>query len=191
MNSLNKINNKLCVFLMILFASTYTLNMCNKISSCALVFTIFVFTVNIISEFYSRKLAMLGTFVSSIVSFCLLWGFDYTIKGVVTNGIILISLVSLFISSYIGTSILKTNTNLNFHKRNLISFISYAFIDGVVMSLFFINKFPNHKILTNFTKELFFKLVYFSIAYILTFIVSNMLLYIRYNKRNSLITDFQ
>lgn len=187
MNSLNTTNNKLYIFLMLtLFTSIYALNFCNKISSCALVFTVIVFTANILSEFYSRKIAILGTFLSSVISFCLLWNFDYKINGSVTNGIVLMSLVSVLISSYIGTGILKTNVNLNFYKRNLISFISYAFVDGIVMSGFFMNKFSGHKILINFSKEIFFKAAYFSIAYIAIFIASNIYQNIN-NKANSLI----
>ncbi|RTK92428.1 MAG: VUT family protein [Rickettsiales bacterium] len=188
MNSLNKTNNKLYIFLMlILFTSTFTLNFCNKISSCALVFTIIAFTSNVLSEFYSRKIAVLGIFLSSIISFCLLWNFDYTLNRAVINGVVLMSLVSVFISAYIGTGILKTNTNLNFHKRNLISFISYAFVDGIVMSGFFMNKFSSHKILTIFSKEIFFKLAYFSIAYIAIFITSNIYQHMN-NKANPLIS---
>lgn len=174
MISLNATNNKLVgLLILILFTSIYTLNFCTKIASCALVFTIIAFAANILSEFYSRKIALISTILSVLMSFVLLWNFEYKIQGIVTNNIVLMSLASVFISIYIGTGILKTNTNLNFHKRNVISFITYAFVDGIVMSGFYMNKFSGNKILTIFSKEIFFKMAYFSLAYIAIFIASN------------------
>lgn len=174
MNKLIKTDNKYSAALTFgLFASINALNFCTKISACALIFTLIIGFANIAAELYGRKTALLGTIASSVVSLIILWNFDYKINGIITDGVVLMSLISTCISVYIGTSILKINLNLSFHKRNLISFIACAFTDGIMMSVFFANKFSNDKILANFSKEIFFKMVYFTTAYLIFFAVSN------------------
>ncbi len=186
-NYSNKTNNILMMLVITLFSSTFALNFCSKISQCALVFSIIIVAANILAELYSRKIALVATLASATISLLMLWNFEYKINGSVTDNVVLVSLLSIFISVFIGTNALKSHINLSFYQRNILSFIACAFVDGVVMSGFFINKFSNAKILTNFSKEIFFKLAYFSIICTVIYVISNISQNTK-KKSNSIIT---
>ncbi|WP_250311163.1 VUT family protein [Rickettsia endosymbiont of Oedothorax gibbosus] len=170
---MHHINNKfymplvtlLCIF-------TYLLNFFNKISQCSLVFVFLTLTVNIISELYGKKKAMIAVVLSTIVIFGLLWNLDYYINGCVIKGVASATFVSVLLSTYCSTSVflhLKSALTYSFNNRNFISLIVCAIIDGIVMLGFFINIFPATRVLSIFYQEVLFKCVYSLAAYICIF----------------------
>ncbi|OZG32101.1 hypothetical protein [Rickettsia endosymbiont of Culicoides newsteadi] len=170
---MHHINNKfymplvtlLCIF-------TYLLNFFNKIAQCSLVFVFLTLTVNIISELYGKKKAMIAVVLSTIVSFGLLWNLDYYINGYAIKGVVFAAFVSVLLSTYCSTSVflhLKSASAYSFNTRNFISLIVCAIVDGVVMLGFFINIFSTSRVLSIFYQEVLFKCLYSLAAYICIF----------------------
>ena len=96
------------------------------------------------------------------MSFRLLWNFDYYIHGHILSGVVFASLVAVLLSLYCSTSIfLHLKSTYSFNNRNFISLMTCAIIDAIVMSGFFINKFPLDKVISIFSKEVLFKGTYF------------------------------
>ncbi|ABV76354.1 hypothetical protein RPO_04225 [Rickettsia rickettsii str. Arizona] len=150
----------------------YLLNCFNKISQCSLVFVFLAITTNIISELYGRKRALIAVALCIIVSFGLLWNFNYYIHGRVIKGVVFASFVSVLLSTYCSTSIfsqLKPRCSLN--TRNFASLIMCAVVDGIVMSGFFVNVFSTSKVLSIFYKEVLYKCAYSLTVYICIFLV--------------------
>lgn len=171
---MNNINTMFYIILVIVLGIfTYSLNLFNKLSQCSLVFMFLAVTANIISELYGRKKAWIAVTLCIIVSFCLLWEFNYYIHGRVINGIILVSFVSILLSTYCSTSVfvqLKSTCSLN--TRNFAGLMMGAVVDGIVMSGFFVNIFSISRVLSMFLKEVLFKCAYSLTVYICIFLGS-------------------
>ncbi|XVN42796.1 MAG: VUT family protein [Candidatus Rickettsia vulgarisii] len=121
---------------------------------------------NVISELYSKKTAMISLLFSSIVSFGLLWNFDYYIHGNIVSGVVFTSLVAVLLSLYCSTSVfLHLKSKYSFNNRNFVSLATCAIVDAIVMSEFFINKFPLDKVISIFSKKVLFKVLYSSAIY--------------------------
>ena len=155
-------NNRLYLLLtFVLFVLTLLLNFYSKISYCSLIFTFLAFTVNIISESQGYKKAIKSVILCTSASFAILYNMKYYIYGEPLTGLIFASLLSVFISSYISLIFfLKRKLQHSFLTRNFKSLLSHAFIDGLVMSIFFTSKFPMHRVLSIFYQETAYKLVY-------------------------------
>ncbi|ABV73484.1 hypothetical protein A1E_02700 [Rickettsia canadensis str. McKiel] len=157
-------NDRLYLLLtFVLFVLTLLLNFYSKISYCSLIFTFLAFTVNIISESQGYKKAIKSVILctSASFAFAILYNMKYYIYGEPLTGLIFASLLSVFISSYISLIFfLKRKLQHSFLTRNFKSLLSHAFIDGLVMSIFFTSKFPMHRVLSIFYKETAYKLVY-------------------------------
>lgn len=155
-------NNRLYLLLtFVLFVLTLLLNFYSKIYYCSLIFTFLVFTVNIISESQGYKKAIKSVILCTSASFAMLYDMKYYIYSEPLMGLIFASLLSVFISSYISLIfVLKRKLQHSFLTRNFKSLLSHAFIDGLVMSIFFTSKFPMHRVLSIFCKETAYKLVY-------------------------------
>lgn len=155
-------NNKFLPLLVALLCTfTYLLNFFNKIFQCSLVFVFMALITNVISELYGKKTAMVSLLFSSVVSFGLLWDFDYYIHGNSISGMIFASLIAVLLSLYCSTNIfLHLKSTCSFNNRNFISLITCAIIDAIVMSGFFINKFPVDRVISIFSKEILFKVLY-------------------------------
>ncbi|WP_341748122.1 VUT family protein [Candidatus Tisiphia endosymbiont of Dascillus cervinus] len=184
---MNNINTKFYILLVILLGIfTYSLNLFNKISQCSLVFVFLAVTANIISELYGRKKAWIAVTLCIIVSFCLLWDFNYYIHGRVINGIILVSFVSILLSTYCSTSVfvqLKSTCSLN--TRNFAGLMMGAVVDGIVMSGFFVNIFSTSRVLSMFLKEVLFKCAYSLTVYICIFLGSFLVQKVYCNNRTT------
>ncbi|BDU60794.1 hypothetical protein FLA4_12040 [Candidatus Rickettsia kotlanii] len=153
----------------------YLLNYFNKISQCSLIFVCLALTTNIISELYSRKKALSAVALCIIVSFGLLWNFNYYIHGRVIKGVVFASFVSVLLSTYCSTSVfsqLKPRCSLN--TRNFASLIICAVVDGIVMSGFFINVFSTSRVFSIFYKEVSYKCAYSLTVYICIFLVQKL-----------------
>ncbi len=160
------INKFLPPLVALLCTFTYLLNFFNKIFQCSLVFIFMALITNVIAELYSRKISMGSLVFSAVVSFGLLWNFDYYIHGNIVSGIVFASLVAVLLSLYCSTNIfLHLKSTYSFNNRNFISLITCAVIDAIVMSGFFINKFPLDKVISIFSKEILFKVLYSLVIY--------------------------
>ncbi|WP_375318686.1 VUT family protein [Candidatus Tisiphia endosymbiont of Oplodontha viridula] len=168
---MHHINNKFYIPLVTLLCIfTYLLNFFNKISQCSLVFVFLALTINIISELYGKKKAMIAVLLSTIIGFGLLWNLDYYINGRVIKGVVFASFVSVLLSTYCSTSVfLQLKPAYSFNSRNFISLIVCAIVDGVVMLGFFINIFSTKIVLSIFYQEVLFKCAYSLTAYICIF----------------------
>jgi len=154
-------------------AFTLLLNFYTKISDCSLMFTFLALTLNAISALHGTKKAINSIILSVIISFALMWNLKYYIHGELINGLVLASLLSVLVSSYIGLNLLsRLRVKYNSYVSNFISLLAYAIIDGAVMSLFFINIFSLNRVVSIFTYEVAYKSVYALMACLCLFVVS-------------------
>ncbi len=157
----------------ILLALTLLLNFYTTIAGCSLVFTFLALTLNAISALQGTKKAMRSIILSVSISLALLWNLKYYINGELINGLVLASLLSVLVSSYLGLSLFsRLKIRYNFYVSNFISLVVYALVDGAVMSLFFINIFPVNKVLSIFAYEVAYKCVYGLLACVCLFAIS-------------------
>lgn len=161
-------NNKFLPLLVVwLFTFTYLLNFFNKMYQCSLVFIFMALITNMIAELYSKKSAMISLLLSSIVSFGLLWNFNYYIYSHIVSGVVFASLAAVLLSIYCSTSIfLNLKSKYSFNNRNFVSLATCAIVDGIVMLGFFINKFPLDRVISILSKEILFKVLYSSVIYV-------------------------
>ncbi|WP_341763490.1 VUT family protein [Candidatus Tisiphia endosymbiont of Beris chalybata] len=168
---MSNINNKVLALLMsLLFTFTYLLNFFNKIAECSLVFVFLALTANIITELHTKKSAIISLIVSIVVSFGLLWNFDYYIHGRIIPMMTGASFLSLLVSIYCSTSVLQyLKPTYSFNLRNFIGLVVGAIIDGSIMIGFLINQFSSSRVIAIFWAEVSFKCLYSLVIYGLLF----------------------
>jgi hypothetical protein len=161
LNNLKGSNKTYLLLTGVLFACTLLLNFYTKIADCALIFTFLALTLNTISAIYGTKKATKSIILSVCTSLALLWNLEYYIKGELISGLVITSLFSILVSSFIGLSLLsRLRVRYNFYVRNFISLTAYAIVDGAIMAAFFINIFPAHRVLSIFIREVGYKSIY-------------------------------
>src|SRR5689334_8719887 len=96
------LNNKLYFLLsLILGCLIYLLNCFSGISWCSLVFTLLIFSGNIIAQLYGKKQALISLALSIAAVLTLQWDLSYySFTGQLMQNIIIASLVSVLVSSY-------------------------------------------------------------------------------------------
>lgn len=158
-------NNKFyLVFFITLCTFTFLLNYYNNIPGCALVSVFIYLILNSICELYGIKVARISIVSSLLFSLILKWDMDYyTSSGYFLKNLVIVSLISIGISSYIGLYILN-NLKYNFIARNFISIISSVIIDGLTMALFLFNQLPTKTLIITFEKEVSYKSLYIAIG---------------------------
>lgn len=164
---MNLFNNRLYVPLILaLFGMTYLLNFCNTIYQCSLLFVLISLVTNGLAESYGIKKALIGLFCATAASVVLLWNFDYYIAGRVVEWLAVVSLLSVLISNSLGAVVfIKIKHIFGFEKRNFLSTIIVSAIDGLVMSIFFMNTFRLQTILSILAKEITFKCLMAAVIY--------------------------
>lgn len=173
LNNLVKSNKFYLSLTAMSLAFTLLLNFYNQISDCSLMFTFLALTLNTISAWHGTKKAINSIILSVIISFALMWNLKYYINGELINGLVLASLLSVLVSSYVGLNLVsRLRIKYNSYVSNFISLLAYALVDGVVMSLFFINIFSLNRVVSIFTYEVAYKCIYAFIACICLFVAS-------------------
>lgn len=173
-NNLRSRSNKFYLSLTALsIIFTFLLNFYTKISECSLMFTFLACTLNGISLLYGTKRALKTIILSVSISFALLWNLKYYIYGELINGLVFASLLSVIVSSYIGLNLFsRLKLKYNFYVSNFISLLLYAVVDGIVMSLFFINIFSVNRVFSIFSYEVAYKCVYALVACVCMIVLS-------------------
>ena len=139
----------------------------------SLMFTFLALTLNTISAWHGTKKAINSIILSVIISFALMWNLKYYINGELINGLVLASLLSVLVSSYVGLNLVsRLRIKYNSYVSNFISLLAYALVDGVVMSLFFINIFSLNRVVSIFTYEVAYKCIYAFIVCLCLFVAS-------------------
>ncbi len=174
LNNLGGKSNKFYLSLIaVSLVFTLLLNFYTKISECSLIFTFLALTLNAISSLHGNKKAMKTIILSVSISFALLWNLKYYIHGGLISGLVFASLLSVLVSFYIGLNLFsRLKLKYNFYVSNFISLLVYTIVDGVVMSLFFINIFSVNKVFSIFAYEAAYKCVYALTACVCLFVVS-------------------
>ncbi|ROT47385.1 hypothetical protein EDM02_03040 [Candidatus Cardinium hertigii] len=156
----------------LLFAFTLSINFSIKIVYCALCSTFLALTVNCLSALWGSKKATLSVIGCVGITFCTLYDMQYHMYGKPIQGLITISLLSICISSCMGLKIfLKLKTRYSFPVSNIISSCVYAFVDGFIMAIFFINKFPIHSVFAKFYQEIAYKGIFGLAVYLLLLVL--------------------
>ena len=142
----------------ILVMLIYLLNQCVAIYQCACVFTAMLLMVNAQMLNTSSMQAYRYISISVLLSLPI-----YMFNGSLVSGLVIISLVSLLISSFVSiytTSMLQNSYSLPIAL--FISLLAAASIDGLLMSAYFTTQtnISFYKVLSIFNRELFFKAVY-------------------------------
>ena len=153
---------------------TYILNFCTSIYQCSLVFVIIATMANFITFFYGKSESLKSLVFAIIITYTLMLQRFYYIDGKIINGLISVSLLSLMISIYWSTFVFQKLTNkISLIISNMLSLISAALIDCLVMSIFFAfnSYFSYFKILDIFSRELSYKMIYGFLVSVITFIV--------------------
>lgn len=177
---INKIiANKLYIASTLLLCTlTYLLNYCAAVYRCALVFTMIVITVNVITAMDGKVKSLMGLASAIVISFTLLWKLPYYIDGRIVNGLAVASFASLMISLYFSTfAFLKSCSRFSFVAANALSLTIAAITDGFVMGLFFVinNNFSYARILDIFSRELSYKMFYGFLASAIIFVALRVL----------------
>ena len=173
LNNLVKSNKIYLLLTAMSLAFTLLLNFYTKISDCSLMFTFLALTLNIISELHGIKKAINSIILSVVISFALMWNLKYYIHDELINGLVLASLLSVLVSSYVGLNLLsRLRIKHNFYVSNFVSLAAYALADGIVMSLFFINIFSLNRVVSIFTYEVAYKCIYAFIVCLCLFVAS-------------------
>ena len=145
---------------------TLLLNFCNKITCCAVVFTLLALTLNFIALFYGSKKAIIAILLCVSVSYIMLYNRSYYMYGKAINGLIMISLVSILVSSCMGLMLFsKLCFTCSGPVGHSISLLMYAIVDGCIMGIFLINKWPTHKVYFIFLKEMACKSMAIGVVY--------------------------
>jgi len=136
----------------------FLLNQCTAIYQCACVFTAILLMVNAKMLNTTSKQAYKCISIGVLLSLPI-----YILSGSLGSGLVLASLVSLLISSFVSIyigNLVKDSYSLLVVL--LISLLVAASIDGLLMSLYFAiqTNFSFYKVLSIFNRELFFKAVY-------------------------------
>ncbi|MGI2257683.1 hypothetical protein ACRRVD_04110 [Candidatus Cardinium hertigii] len=131
----------------LLFASVLCMNFTSKIVYCALLFTFLTFILNRIANSHGHQKATISILLSTTTSLGLLYDKQYCIAGKPIPGLIGTSLLAILVAGYIGFKIfLKLKARYSFIVSNFISLLIAAFVDHLIMGLFFTKKFPMHKV---------------------------------------------
>lgn len=150
----------------LLCSFTYFLNHCTKIHSCAFAFTLLALTVNVITELFSRNKALKTVTLAIIVSILLSWNLVYFIQSEPISGMVLMSLLSVFVGAQIATKLITAlSPRIGFNRANFCGLISFAVVDASLMAMFFMNKFAFAKVVEIFLKEVGFKTLYAGIIF--------------------------
>ncbi len=149
--------------LALVFILSYMLNFCNKITYCALVFIMIMFSVNFLYRLNSYRkiivfLAGCVFFVYSILS-----GRNFYIHKIIVENLLDISLFSLVVSSYVNIYLVGILS----YKRNVIAIFIASLVDAVIMSLFFLIKehYSMDWILSQFFVDITYKSLYLLLLY--------------------------
>lgn len=149
----------------------FLLNYCTKIALCSLVFTLLMFTVNAISKTFGFKRALM--IISTYVGINILFLSDYTyaINGQVFAYLVPTSLIAVLLASIASMRILSLFENrIGFAKSTFVALMAAAIIDGIAMSVYFMNYLPTSKIAFILLKEVSFKCLY---ALVLATVISS------------------
>jgi hypothetical protein len=120
-----------------------------------------MFTVNTISKTFGFKRAMQTIAAYVGINILLLSDYAYTINGQAFEYLVPASLLAVLfaaIASMKAVSLLETR--IGFIKSSFIGFMAAAVVDGIAMSVYFINYLSASKIASIFLKEASFKVVY-------------------------------
>lgn len=151
----------------LLFVCTLCMNLTNKIVYCALIFTCLITILNSMAKCHGSKKSMVSIVLSSIMACGLLYNKPYMIGGKPINGLIIASLSSILIASYMGHKLfLKLTAKYSFSLSNLISLWMAGLVDHLIMGIYFINIFPMHKVWLIFCKETGYTMLFGSVVYL-------------------------
>ncbi|CDG49858.1 hypothetical protein [Cardinium endosymbiont of Bemisia tabaci] len=149
----------------LLFASVFCMNFTSKVVYCALLFTFLTFILNIIANHHGPRKATISILLSTITSLGLLYDKQYCIAGKPIGGLIGTSLFAILVAGYIGFKLfLKLKATYSFVVSNFISLLIAAFVDHLIMGLFFTKVFPMHKVWLICYKETAYTALFVSVV---------------------------
>lgn len=155
-------NKTFLIFLTALGLNIYSLNLCHKISHCALVFTLIMLFAKIMFDKFGTQKTLLGTgFV--VLANIIISNSSYYIGQHIITGLVSISLLSVFLSLLLG-NIITRNLALSSISCNVSYFVICALVDGFIMSAFLLHSFSMNKIFSMLIAEISYKLIYASVA---------------------------
>lgn len=164
---MKKILNNYYSQLALLFASVYSINYTSKVVYCALLFTFLTLILNGIANSYGHRKATISMLLSTTASLGLLYDKQYCIAGKPIGGLIVTSLFAICIAAYIGVKLfLKLKAKYSFVVSSFISLLISAFVDHVIMGLFFTKEFPMGKVWLIFYKETIYTTLFACVIYL-------------------------
>lgn len=167
----------------------FLLNYCTKIAACAFVYTLLMLTVNTIFKTFGFKRALQTISAYVGINILFLSNYDYSIGGQVFAYLVPTSLFAVLLASIMLMKTALLESRIGSLKSTFLGLVSAAIIDGIVMSVYFMNYLSASKIVSIFLKEVSFKCLYaFVILSVIKVMVSilgnNELLNFRFKLKN-------
>lgn len=139
----------------------FLLNYCTKIAACAFVYTLLMLTVNIIFKTFGFKRALQTILAYVGINILFLSNYDYSIGGQVFAYLVPTSLFAVLLASImLMQTVLLLESRIGTLKSTFLGLISAAIVDGIVMSVYFVNYLSMPKIVAILLKEVSFKCLY-------------------------------
>jgi hypothetical protein len=155
-------NNKMYAPLALVMGMlVFLLNYCVKIALCSLVFTLLMFTINSVAKTFGFKKALQTISVLVALNLLFLSNHKYEVGAQLFEYLIPVSLFAVFLSAVVSMKVTSfLSESLGFVRSNLAGLLAAALIDGIAMSIYFMNYFAASKITSIFVKEFAFKFTY-------------------------------
>jgi hypothetical protein len=155
-------NNKMYAPLVLVMGILmYLLNYCVKIALCSLVFTLLMFTINMVSKTFGFKKALLTILAYVGINLLFLSDYNYEAGGLVFNYLVPASLFAVLFSAIISMKVTSFfASKFGFARSIIAGLLAAAIADGIAMSIYFTNYLSASKIASIFQKEFAFKCVY-------------------------------
>lgn len=154
----------------------FLLNYCTKIAACAFVYTLLMLTVNTIYKTFGFKRAFQTISAYVGINILFLSNYDYSIGGQVFAYLVPTSLFAVLLASIM---LMKTGSLLESRigglKSTFLGLVSAAIIDGIAMSLYFMNYLSASKIVPIFLKEVSFKCLYALVILLVIKVITSIL----------------
>ncbi|MGC0372346.1 MAG: hypothetical protein DGJ47_001058 [Rickettsiaceae bacterium] len=159
----NIFKNKIyLVSLAALITAGVLINFCTKIYQCACFFSIITATSVFLSNKYGLKKASFSLALSLVIAALVTYNVEYKIHNVTYVGIMMTSFVSVFLS-FVASALMFEKTQSNVLANSALVMFSASFIDGFIMSGYFVNKLSALNITSIFAQEIFFKSIYLTV----------------------------
>ena len=141
--------------------NAYLINYFNTVCNCSVSFVLFLFTVNLIHNYFGTNKAIYATVAALSTAYTTQAGLPYHIHGQLMPELIKFSLLSTAVSVTVGLKLMSYSSahyaKNSFMVRNWVCIMLTVLIDGSVMAMYFANIYKPVTCLNIFIKGIGYK----------------------------------